>query len=82
MRQPDIRCTMPTGSLRMCQRPARYEYILDGDGTSANPDRIVAAYCAQHKRAGGHSALLRPWPNQYSRIYDRSAHINLAIGTA
>jgi hypothetical protein len=73
------RCTMPTSSLRMCQRTARYEYIRDHDGTSDAPDVNVAAYCTQHMRAGGHSRMLRPPPWEYTRVYDRVACVNVAV---
>jgi len=76
------RCTMPTASLRLCTRPARYEYILDREGTSDTPDILVAAYCAQHYRASGHSRMLRPRVWEYHRVYDRVACVNVGRGLA
>jgi len=55
------RCTMPTAALRSCARPAAYIYTLGGF--------TVAAYCAQHDRAGGHFRMLRPRPWEYDCKY-------------
>ncbi len=67
-----MRCTMPTSGLRSCQRTARYIYEL-----SETSPRIVAGYCAQHYRAGGHARMLRPRPWEYSRIVDTAAGITV-----
>ena len=58
------RCTMPTASLGTCKRPAAYRYTREG---FAGLEVTVAAYCAQHDRAGGHSRMLRPRPWEYDR---------------
>jgi hypothetical protein len=71
------RCGMPTVLLGMCSRPARFDYIRNGAGTSSDPDLIVASYCAQHHAAGGHSRMLRPRPWEYDRIWDRATSINV-----
>lgn len=68
-------CTMPTSSLRLCSRPARYRYVREHKGTSANPDVTVAAYCAQHNRAGGHARMLRPAAWEFDRIDDLASGI-------
>jgi hypothetical protein len=68
-----MRCTMPTSSLRLCTREGRYLYILD----VGEVHDVIGAYCAQHNRAAGHSAMLRPRPWEYDRIFDAVAGINL-----
>lgn len=65
-----MRCDMPTGSLRMCSRPARYIY-LRADGSA------VKGYCSQHYRAGGHSRMLRPRPWEFARVWDAAARTNV-----
>ena len=74
-----MKCTMPTGNLRQCSREARYLYLV-GEGTSENPARTRAAYCAQHDRAGGASAILRVRPWEYEVKHDAVAHIDIARG--
>lgn len=68
-------CTMPTGSLRICSRAARYLYCVERDGTSSRPDVSVAAYCAQHDRAEGHSRMLRVRSWEYDYRLDVMAGI-------
>lgn len=73
----DLKCGMPTSSLGMCSREARYEYIRDNAGTTERPDVIVLAVCAQHYRAKGHARMLRPALWEYDRVYDRAAGFNV-----
>lgn len=67
-----MRCTMPTNNLRTCTRDARYLYLRD----TATP-ALVAAYCSQHYRAGGHARMLRPRPWEYSRVWDSAAGMHV-----
>jgi hypothetical protein len=68
-----LRCSMPTSTLSLCSRPARFQYIRE----VAESSMIVAAVCAQHYRAGGHSRMLRPWSWEYDRVWDAAAGFNV-----
>lgn len=78
MRADVMTCTMPTSTLRLCTRPARYAYVAEGYRPNGS---VVAAYCAQHARAGGHARILRPAPWEFSRIIDLASGITLAKGS-
>lgn len=58
----DRHCDMPTRSLRMCNRRARYVFTLHG--------RDVLAVCAQHYTSHGHAHLLRPFPWEADTVRD------------
>ena len=74
--QNPIQCMTPKQSLSICTRAARYLFVRDHEGTSADPDKVVYAQCAQHYRSD-FGRMLAPHPWEYSRVYDSSANMNV-----